>query len=310
MTFELTILGSNSAIPTSKRYPTAQVLNVSERFFLIDCGEGTQIQLRNNSIGFGKINNIFISHIHGDHIFGIFGLLSTFNLLGRKKRLTIHGGGELNSIINFFIENFVDDLSYEIEVKVINERNKIKIFEDKLVEVYSFPLKHRINCFGFLFQEKKKLRNIDKEYLKEHPVPVKYFLKLKQGEDVITEDDQVFKYEDYTYESSIPRSYAYCSDTSYYESLKDYINGVDLLFHESTFLESEIKIAKQTGHSTAKQAAKIAQLVNAKQLILGHFSARYPDVKLYEEEAKEIFSNTIAVNDGDVFKVPMVFPKS
>ena len=310
MTFELTILGSNAAIPTSKRYPTAQVLNVSERFFLIDCGEGTQIQLRNNGIGFSKINNIFISHIHGDHIFGIFGLLSTFNLLGRKKKLTIHGGGELNTIIDFFVENFVDELSYEIEVKVIGDRKKIKIYEDKIVEVYSFPLKHRINCFGFLFCEKKKLRNIDKEYLKKHPASVKDILKLKQGEDVIKDDGQILKYNDYTYESTAPRSYAYCSDTSYYESLKDFITGVDLLFHESTFLESELAIAKQTGHSTAKQAAGIAKLVNAKQLIIGHFSARYLDVKMYEEEAKKIFRNTTAVNDGDVFKVPVVKPES
>ncbi|MCG8701049.1 MAG: ribonuclease Z [Bacteroidales bacterium] len=305
MTFDLTILGCGSALPTSKRYSTAQVLRVHERFFLIDCGEGTQILLRKNKIKFGKINHIFISHIHGDHIFGLFGILSTFNLLGRKVPLTLYGDAQLQSIVDFFIKTFSEEIDYEIKIKVLSERKFQKVHEDKMVEVFAFPLKHRINTFGYLFREKKRQRNIRKEIISDIPLSIKNILDLKEGKDVVDKEGVTRKYEDLTIDSHQPRSYAYCSDTAYYPKITKYVNEVDLLFHESTFLQEDVGLAKQTGHSTAKQAAQIAQQANVKQLVLGHYSSRYTDESKFLEEAAQVFPNTIAAEDGMNIKVPL-----
>lgn len=303
MTFRLTILGSGSALPTSRRYPTAQALNVQERFFLIDCGEGTQLQLRRAKVKMSKINQIFISHLHGDHVFGLFGLLSTYNLLGRKSTLTLYGPPRLHDIIAFFRQHFAEEVQYTIEVKPIQERNFHLLYEDKVVEVYTFPLKHRISSMGFLFKEKEKPRNIRKEAIDKYNLGIKDIVQIKGGADFYTESGEKVANEELTDPPVPPRSYAYCSDTAYYERIAKWIEGVDLLYHEATFAESERKIAKQTAHSTASQAAKIASKAKVGKLLLGHYSNRYDDLSQLLAEAKAIFPNTHLVEDLDEFTV-------
>lgn len=297
MTFDLTILGSGSALPTSRRYPTAQALNVLERFFLIDCGEGTQLQLRNSKIKFGSINHIFISHLHGDHVFGLFGLLSTYNLLGRKTDLYIYGHPDIEKIIAFYRQQFAEELQYRIHIMPLGSRNFQLIFEDKVSEVFSFPLKHRVPAWGFLFREKKREPNIRKEAIELYKPGIKDILNIKQGKDLILSDGKIIPYIELIVESPPPRSYAYCSDTAYYERISKWIEGVDLLYHEATFADSERKIAKQTGHSTASQAAMIAKKAGAKQLLLGHFSNRYKELDTLLNEARAIFPNTSLAED-------------
>lgn len=297
MTFDLTILGSGSALPTSRRYPTAQALNVLERFFLIDCGEGTQLQLRNSKIKFGSINHIFISHLHGDHVFGLFGLLSTYNLLGRKTDLYIYGHPDIEKIIAFYRQQFAEELQYRIHIMPLGSRNFQLIFEDKVSEVFSFPLKHRVPSWGFLFREKKREPNIRKEAIELYKPGIKDILNIKQGKDLILSDGKIIPYIELIVESPPPRSYAYCSDTAYYERISKWIEGVDLLYHEATFADSERKIAKQTGHSTASQAAMIAKKAGAKQLLLGHFSNRYKELDTLLNEARAIFPNTSLAED-------------
>ncbi|MBN1117506.1 MAG: ribonuclease Z [Bacteroidales bacterium] len=303
MTFELTILGSGSALPTSRRYPTAQAVNVLERFFLIDCGEGTQLQLRKSKIRLAKLNNIFISHVHGDHVFGLFGLLSTFNLLGRKTELKIFGPQALKEILYFYIQNFTEELQYKIVFNPVDGRTKNLIFEDKVSEVYSFPLKHRVPTFGYLIREKEKLPNIRKEAIEKYNLGVKDILSIKEGNPFHFNNKKIDP-ESLIIPSSKPRSYAYCSDTAYYERIIPWIKGVDLLYHEATFQISEKKIARQTLHSTASQAATIAKKAGVKKLLLGHFSNRYAELDSLLKEAQSIFPESYIVEDLDVYSVP------
>ena len=303
MKFELTILGSSSALPTSKRNLTAHVLNVYERFFLIDCGEGTQVQMRRNKIKFGRINHIFISHIHGDHFYGIFGLLSSFNLLDRKADLHIYAHKELRKAIRYMKRNFEGHFSYSIRFHEINKETKEKIYEDNHVEVFSFPVKHKIDTSGFLFVEKQRLPNIKKDYVKKYNIPIKAIHGIKKGEDFELPDGQVIPNHKLTYPPYKPRSYAYCTDTAYDESLIPIIKNVDLLYHEATFNEDHKDQAAETLHSTAKQAAAIAQKADVKKLIIGHFSARYKIIDQLIDEAKSVFENTIAAEDGLKYKI-------
>lgn len=303
MTFDLTILGSGSALPTTRRYPTAQALNVLERFFLIDCGEGTQLQIRNSKIRLGKLNHIFISHLHGDHIFGLFGLLSTFNLLGRKNDLFIYGHPELETILKFFKQHFAEGLQFSIRLKPLIADSLNPIFDDKSVEVFSFPLRHRIPAFGFLFREKTRQANIRKIAVEKYQPGVKEILNIKNGGDLVLDDGTRIPNKDLVEPAFKPRSYAFCSDTSYYERIVQWIYGVDLLYHEATFANADLKIAKQTGHSTASQAAMIARSAHAKKLILGHFSNRYKDLSVLLDEAKAIFPNTFLAEDLMVYRV-------
>jgi ribonuclease Z len=297
MNFELTILGSGSALPTSRRYPTAQALNVLERFFLIDCGEGTQLQLRNAKIKFVQINHIFISHLHGDHVFGLFGLLSTYNLLGRKTDLYIYGHSDLEKIIGFYRQQFSEEMQYSIKVVPIGSRSFQLIFEDKVCEVYSFPLKHRVPCWGYLFKEKQREPNIKKELIDIYNIGIKDILTIKKGNDFITSDGTIIPNAELIVPSAKPRSYAFCSDTAFYERIAKWIEGTDVLYHEATFADSERKIAKQTGHSTAFQAATIAKKACVKQLVLGHFSNRYKELDTLLNEARAVFPNTILAGD-------------
>ena len=306
MQFSLTILGSSSALPTSERFPTAQLLNVHERFFLIDCGEGTQMQLRKFKTRLGKINRIFISHIHGDHIFGLFGLLSTFQLLGRKTTLYIHAPGELTKIIDFYISNFGDNLKYRIILNALGFRRPMLIYKDKYVEVTSFPLRHRLPTCGFLFRESSPLLNLKKEAMDIYKFGIEQIGNIKQGKDIVLNNGTVISNSELTIPPWKQRTYAYCSDTGFDPSIVEYIRGVDLLYHEATFSRDDEKLAGETFHSTSVQAAEIADMAGAGKLLIGHFSSRYKNIDVLVDQAKIIFPETIGVKDGDVFTVDRI----
>lgn len=301
--FELLILGSSSASPTSERNPSAQLLNIAERYFLIDCGEATQIQLRRFKAKFQAIDHIFISHLHGDHFFGLPGLLSSMHLLGRKQSLTIYAPKELREVIEKINEASETKLNYTINwVNTSNDGLNL-IFEDNKVEVYCFPLRHRIYCTGFLFREKPLQRKIDKYKLEKLNISVADILALKNGNDVISMDGEPVKNADATTDPLPPRSYAYCSDTIYTENIAAFVKDVDLLYHESTFLDDHIERAKKTFHTTARQAGQMARAANAKQLLLGHFSARYTSLQGFLEEAGAEFENCLLATDGKKIKI-------
>lgn len=301
--FELLILGTSSASPTSDRNPSAQLLNIAERHFLIDCGEATQIQVRRYKAKLQAIDHIFISHLHGDHFFGLPGLLSSMHLLGRKQSLTIYGPKELKSLIVKIIETSETRLNYSINWVFTNKDGLNLLFEDAKVEVFSFPLRHRIFCTGFLFKEKPLARKIDKYALEKLNISIADIALLRNGYDVVNGDNQIIKNKDATYDPPEPRTYAYCSDTIFDLSLSDYVKGVDLLYHESTFLEEHLERANKTFHSTAKQAAQVAKAAGVKQLILGHFSARYYDLHPFLNEAKQVFENCVLAADGKKIKI-------
>lgn len=303
MSFKVTILGSSSALPTSKRFPTAQILNVDERFFLIDCGEGTQIQLRKFKIKLGKLNHIFISHVHGDHVFGLPGLISSLSLLGRTNDLHIYGIPELSKFLNSFVKFYGEDLPFNVIFHPFGHRKSRLLFEDDKVEVYTIPLKHRVPTSGFLFREKPKSRNIKKELIEKYRIPIKEIVKIKEGSDFVSVSGKIIPNEDLTFPPFAQRTYAYCSDTAYYDKIVPLIKNVDLLYHETTFKQSDADLARQTTHSTTQEAAKVAKLANVKKLLIGHFSVRYKKVSPLLDEAKEVFENTVAVNDGDTFEI-------
>ncbi len=303
MPFELTILGSSSALPTSERYPTAQVLNILGRFFLIDCGEGTQIQLRRNKIGFSRLKHIFISHLHGDHYYGLIGLISTLNLLGIRSDIHIYSPSELKGLIQPQLDFIKGGMNVNLVFHPLNFKKEQKIYSDKRVEVFSFPVKHSISTCGFLFKEVGKQPNIRKEAIREYNIPIAQIKEIKAGAGFTTESGVVISNKKLTIPPPRPRSYAFCTDTAYSEKIVESIKNVDLLYHEATFLEELSEFAAKTRHSTAADAAKIAKLANAGKLIIGHFSARFNDTRLFEKEAKSIFENTVAVKEGMVFKV-------
>jgi len=304
--FELTILGSNSALPTTKRFPTAQVLNVLERFFLIDCGEGTQIQMKRFRIPMSRINHIFISHMHGDHIFGLIGLLSTFSLQGRKNELHIYGHSKLEKLIRFQLELLESKMEYTLIFHNIFGTEVQTLFEDDAVQVQSFPLKHgAMPCAGFLFKEKDRPRTLKADMLTFYNVPIKNRNAIKLGEDFVREDGEVIANSRLTVDPPKSRSYAFCTDTAYLPKIVPIIKDVNLLYHEATFLKSEEKRAKKTYHSTAEQAAKIALEAKVGQLLIGHFSARFKDLKGHLSEASEIFPKTMLAEDGKKFSVEL-----
>lgn len=302
-TFELTILGSSAATPTSNRNPTSQLLNIAERFFLIDCGEGTQIQMRKFKTRFQNINHIFISHLHGDHFLGLPGLLASMHLLGRKNDLCIYGPKELEEIINVVHRYSDTHLNYRIEFIATQNKEKQLLWEDHKVEVYSFPLQHRIATTGFLFKEKPLPYNIDKYKLEKLDVSFAEIHKLKQGFDAIDNQGNTISKELLTIAPPNPRSFAFCSDTRFFKELANDIKDVDLLYHESTFLNDRADRAEQTFHSTAQQAAQMAKLCGARKLILGHFSARYNELQPFLEEALPYFSPIDLAKEGSVFTI-------
>jgi len=303
MPMKVTVLGSSSALPTSERFPSAHVLNAHERLFLIDCGEGTQMQLRRNRIRFGKINHIFLSHLHGDHVFGLYGLLSTFSLMGRAAPLHLYAPENYNSMLISHLADFDIHLNYEIDFIPLAGKNPVKILEDKYLTVTSFPLQHRVTAFGFLFAEKPHDRNIIKDSIFRYEIPSVRIPAIKKGEDFITKDGVLIKNEDITIAGPAPLSYAYCSDTKYFKRLSSFVKGVDLLYHEATFDMSLQDLAKTTGHSTSLDAAKVASSAGAGSLMIGHFSARYKDISPLVEEARQIFPLTFPALDGHTYEV-------
>lgn len=300
--FEVTVLGTSSATPTSTRNPSAQVLNVHERFFLIDCGEGTQMQMRKFKVKMQRIDTIFISHLHGDHYLGLVGLLGTLHLLGRTKQLTVYSPKGLKEIVGIQHEISDSHLNYSLEFVVLDTKKSEKIYEDDAVRVETIPLNHRVPCSGFLFTEKPKERNIIKEKLAEHKIPFSEIPNIKAGNDY-TVNGKTIPNSELTEKPPPSRKYAYCSDTKYDETILPYIKGVDLLYHEATFDKQKEERAKETNHCTAEQAARIAKKAQVKQLLIGHYSARYNDLNVLLDEAKEVFNNTILAVEGEVYPV-------
>jgi ribonuclease Z len=300
---KLTILGSSSALPTSGRYPSAHVLNAHERLFLIDCGEGTQMQLRKTRLRFAKINHIFISHLHGDHVFGLYGLLSTFSLMGRTNPIHLYAPENYDKMLKSHLSDFDINLSFEIDFVPLSGKDPVKILDDKYLTVTSFPLKHRIPSYGFLFREKRSDRNIKGEYIDKYKIPQVRIPAIKKGEDFIAPDGSVIKNKDLTIPPREPLSYAYCSDTKYFKRLASFVKGVSLLYHEATFDGSKEDLAEITGHSTTYDAARTALDAGAGALIIGHFSARYKDISPLVDEARTIFPETYPAIDGETFEV-------
>ena len=265
MTFELTVLGSSSALPTSTKFPSAQVLNVQERFFLIDCGEGTQMQLRKAKIKFGRIDHIFISHLHGDHIFGLFGLLSTYNLLGRRKTLHIYGHSQIGNILDFYISQFAQDNTFKVELHSLTERKYQKIFEDKVVEIFAFPLKHRVPTFGYIFKEKPRQFNLKKESIEKYKLDLNQIIEIKKGNDLVIPSGEKIPNSQLTISPYKQRSFAYCSDTAVYNKIAN-ISKMLICFITRQLLWTVTRsLAKLTGHSTSLQAAKIALEANVEK---------------------------------------------
>ena len=302
MKFELTILGCGGAIPTLERNPSSQYLNIQDRHFLIDCGEGSQIQLRKYKCKFSKIDHIFISHLHGDHFLGLFGYLSTLSLLGRKSPINIYAPKDLLNLINAHNEISGKIYNFDLNFIPLNFQKSTKLFEDNILEIFSFPVNHSVPCCGFLFKEKKSPRNIIKTKIKDLGLGIGDIKKLKNRENCIV-NGKAIKYKDVTVPGNKARSYAYCADTKYDEKIIPFIKDVDVIYHESTFLEELKNKASKTKHSTANQAAEIALSANSKMLILGHFSARYDNIEKFVQEASSIFKNTVAAYDGYKYQI-------
>ncbi len=299
MDFEVTVLGSNSAIPAHGRNQTSQFIRIGNNLLLIDCGEGSQLQLRKFKLKFSKIDFIFISHLHGDHYYGLMGLISSLHLNKRTQLLTIFGPNGLDEIITTHLRHQQSTLNFPLRFVATKSTERELILEEKYFRVISFPLNHRIPCTGFLIEEKPGFRNLIKEKLLKRNPPIAAIQQMRLGKN-FTEPltGEKFLVEDYAYPAKPIRKYAFCSDTIYDPSIVPHIHGVDLLYHEATFGDDEELRAAETYHSTAKQAAKIASQANAKRLLLGHFSTRYSNLDLILEEAKEVFLNTYLSEEG------------
>lgn len=301
--FRVTILGSGSAMPTTLHNPPAQLVELNDKLFMIDCGEGTQLQMRRFKARMGKLHSVFISHLHGDHIFGLPGLLSTLSLLGRTSDLNIYAHKEIDFLINPFLIYMGKHMSFKINVIPLNPESQELIFENQSIKIYSFPLKHRIDTNGFLFEEKKSANNIIKDMIDFHKIPFNLIYDIKRGADYIAPDGEVIKNDMLTLPGIPSKKYAYCSDTAYAPEIIQYIKKVDLLYHEATFAESEIKRAEETYHSTASQAASIAKLAEAKKLVIGHYSSRYNEFGVLLKEASLIFPETELASEGKIFEL-------
>lgn len=300
-TLSITILGCYAAAPGTLKNPTSQVLGIRNHLFLIDCGEGTQVALRRNRIKFSRIKHIFVSHLHGDHFFGLMGVITTFSLLKRSAPLTIYGPQGIKEIVLLQLKLSKGFTSYPLHFVELESKTPEVIFEDDRVTVTTIPLKHRIYANGFFFQEKIGERKLDINAALNLNIDKAYFNKIKQGGDVMLDTGKVVKNENITMDPPPPKSYAYCSDTAYKPAIAAQIRGATALYHEATFLESHAHLCKPTGHSTAMQAAQIASDAGVAQLILGHYSTRYGDLSLFKEEAQTVFNNVQLADDGQVF---------
>ena len=299
---KLNILGCYSATPRTDTNPTSQVLDIKNHLFLIDCGEGTQVELRRNRIKFSRIKHIFISHLHGDHFFGLVGLISTFRLLTRETDLHIYGPKGLKEIITLQMKLSESWTNFKLIFHELTSKSSELIYEDEKVEVHTIPLDHRIYTNGFLFKEKPGDRKLDMNAVLNAEIDVAYYRKLKQGANVPNLKGNIIENKSVTYDPKPSKSYAFCSDTAYNEAILPLIKNVDVLYHESTFIEKNAALAAPTKHSTAKQAATMAKKANVGQLILGHYSTRYDNLTQFEIEAKSVFSNVVLAKDGKTFE--------
>ena len=290
--FEVNILGCGSALPTTRHFPTSQVVNLRDKLYMIDCGEGTQIQFRRAHLKFSRLNHIFISHLHGDHCIGLFGLISTLNLLGRTSELHIHSPRGLEVLMKPMLDFFNKQMSYTVLFHEFEATVPTMIFEDRSLTVTTIPLKHRMPCCGFLFAEKPTPNHIIRDMIDFYQVPLYEINRIKNGADFITPEGEIIPNTRLTSPSTPPRRYAYCSDTIFMPSLVEQIQGVDLLFHEATFADDALSRAKETFHTTASQAATLARSAEVKRLLIGHFSARYEDETILLQEASAIFPET------------------
>ena len=305
MNFTLRVLGSASAKPVPERHQSAQVLSVHGRSFLIDCGEAVQRQLLRYRVPMMKIDSIFLSHIHGDHIFGLFPLLSTLGMQARTAPLNIYAPSGFGPILKFFLSYFGEGLAFEIRHTPLQMKAPEVVYKTKSVEISAFPLDHKIDTFGFLFREKEPPYNVRKECIPEYGLTLTEIGTLKRGEDVVREDGTVIPAAEAAYKPFVPRSYAYCSDTASFPELAQWVKGVTLLYHEATYTEEFADQARQRHHSTAAQAARCALEAGAGRLLIGHYSSRIRETARFLEEAQAVFPNSVAVNDGDVFDLPI-----
>ncbi|GGZ50639.1 ribonuclease Z [Mesonia mobilis] len=297
---EVTILGCYSATPRTFNNPTSQVLEINNHLFLIDCGEGTQVQLRRRKIKFARIKHIFISHLHGDHFFGLVGLISTFGLLDRKTELHIYGPKGIKEIILLQLKLSKSWTGFQLYFHELDKTTPELIFEDEKVTVETIPLEHRVYANGFFFKEKEGDRKLLINEVQNYEIDVAYYRSIKKGKDVTLEDGSIIANEKLTLPPETPQSYAFCSDTVYKPEIAEQIQEVTGLYHESTFLEQHQHLCEKTKHSTAKEAAQIAKAAQAKQLILGHYSTRYGNIEVFKEEAETVFDNVILAEDGKV----------
>ena len=290
--FELHVLGCGSALPTTRHFPTSQIVNVRDKLFMIDCGEGAQLQFRKSRLKFSRLNHIFISHLHGDHCFGLLGLISTLNLLGRTAELHSHSPKGLEDLMIPMLDFFNRQMTYRVLFHEFGTKEAAVVYEDRSLTVTTIPLRHRMPCCGFLFAEKPGPNHILRDMIDFYQVPVYELNRIKNGADYVTPEGEVIPNARLTRPSAAPRRYAYCSDTIYLPSVTEQIKGVDLLFHEATFAEDAAPRAKETFHTTASQAARIARDAEVKKLLIGHFSARYDDEQVLLDEARAVFPNT------------------
>lgn len=301
--FTVTILGSSSAIPTKDRFPTSQVINSYGRYYLIDCGEGTQIQLRKYKISFQRIDRIFLSHLHADHFLGLPGLLSTMDLLGRTKEIHIHAFEELNIFLDGYVKATHAQFGFPVHIHIMQPKQPGLLFENDHLTIECFPVKHAIACNGFIIKEKPKQFNIKKETIEKYHPSIEQIHQLKSGDDLVLADGRVIGNVELTTPPVPPRSYGFVTDSLYYEKIIPYIKNVDLLYHESTFADDLKDRAKTTMHSTARQAAEIATKAEVRKLLLGHYSVRYDDLSILLNEAKAVFENTICSYEGLVLEI-------
>jgi ribonuclease Z len=306
MEFSFTPLGLSAAQPAYGRHLAAHILSLGAESFLIDCGEGTQFQMSAFGVKRGRLSRVFISHLHGDHFFGLIGLLTSLGMNDRRAPLYIYAPPGLEAMIRFQMETTNTGLPFDLHFQALQaEAGLLLIWETERLEAYSFPLEHRAPTTGFLFREKAHPLNIIPEAIEEYGISFEQIRAVKRGEDLTLADGRVVPNEQLTLPPFRPRSFAYCSDTAFSERSAEFVRGVDLLYHESTFLEQDADLAAETFHSTAAQAARVAQLAGAKTLVLGHFSARYPDDRVFLEEAVKVFPNAILGKEGEKIEIPL-----
>lgn len=296
----VTILGNNSAVPAFDRHPTSQVVTLDGENFLVDCGEGTQIQMINYKIRRGRISHIFISHLHGDHYFGLVGLINSFNLLSHQQELHVFGPSQLQEIIEMQLKVADTRLCFPLHFHSIT--GGATLVDNEKIEIKCFPTYHRIECYGFSFREKKKPRRLIIDSVKENSIPLRFYENLRNGEDFVTSAGEVIRNEWLTEEAPKGKFYAYCADTRYTETILEHIQGADLVYHESTYLDNLRERADERFHSTSKQAALIAKKAGAKKLLLGHFSSKYDTLEEFEQEAREVFENTELALEGVTYR--------